>query len=285
MTIKEAIILICVLIVYASFLFVNLKNRKKEKEMQEVISIMNHESTMKCFQFETDIMRNLKISYEQSYWFLIIERVLLVCLLGVSIWFLKGLALLTFGSLAIIFLADDGYRKAIYKSGITNIGKVTNFINYFVPHINSGNSADQSLLGYIEYSKDEEIVDYYENKGNIDYEIPTHLKQIVEIYSIAKYNEEQGIADYTYILNELSQDMSQKQIYYNSFISRMGEIKPIMWSYYFGVPILIIVSYSQTADFWGGIGGYIVSIILLILFASFKFLIYKLQKNTVNSIF
>ena len=40
---------------------------------------------------------------------------------------------------------------------------ITNFINYFVPHINSGNSADQSLLGYIEYSGDEGLKDFYEN--------------------------------------------------------------------------------------------------------------------------
>ena len=58
-----------------------------------------------------------------------------------------------------------------------------------------------------------------------------------------------------------------------------------MWSYYIGVPILIFISFEQTASFWRGIGGYLVSIALLIFFGVFKFLIFKLQKNTINVIF
>ena len=107
----------------------------------------------------------------------------------------------------------------------------------------------------------------------------------MDIYDIAKYNEEKGINDYTYILNELSKDYAQKQVYYNSFMARIGEIKPIMLSYYFGVPILIAISFGQTYSFWMGFGGYIVATLVLGLFGLFKFLIYKLQKDTVKTIF
>ena len=154
-----------------------------------------------------------------------------------------------------------------------------------MPHISSGNSADQSLLGYIEYSRDVELAEFYEHRFDPEYKLETHLRQIVDIYDIAKYNEEKGINDYTYILNELSKDYAQKQVYYNSFMARIGEIKPIMLSYYFGVPILIAISFGQTYSFWMGFGGYIVATLVLGLFGLFKFLIYKLQKDTVKTIF
>jgi hypothetical protein len=185
----------------------------------------------------------------------------------------------------IILASEDAYKRVIYNSGITNINRIMNFINYFVPHINSGNSADQSLLGYVQYSRDEDLASFYEHRGEHDYKLQPHLRQIVDVYDIAKYNEEKGINDYAYILNELSKDYAQKQVYYNSFIARIGEIKPIMLSYYFGVPILIFVSFAQTRTFWMGFGGYVVAILTLILFGTFKFLIYKLQKDTVKTIF
>lgn len=275
--------ILILLIVYITFVLIYINGNEKRKELQ----VLMHEKSnkIKTFNFENKVLERLRIEPSKVKYFLYFERFLILAVLGVGLWFLRGIALAGFGALIVVFVADDSYKKVIYDSGITNIGKVTNFINYFVPHINSGNSADQSFLGYIEYSADEELAEYYENRDNPDFELAPHLKQIVDIYDIAKYNEEKGISDYTYILNELSQDMAQKQVYYNSFVSRIGEIRPIMWSYYVGVPILIFISFGQTYEFWLGIGGYIVSIVLLILFTAFKFLIYKLQKKTINVIF
>ena len=261
-----------------------LEHRRKSQEVEWLLSA-EEQKPMKTFSFEDRILKRFNTEPDKVKLVLYIERIIILITLIISVYFFKGLALTGFMAIVIIFFADDAYRKVIYESGITNINKVMNFINFFVPHINSGHSADQSLLGYIEYSLDAELSEYWENKDNQDYKIPTHLRQIIDIYDIAKYNEEKGISDYTYILNELSKDMAQKQVYYNSFISRIGEIQPIMWSYYIGVPILIGASLGQTYDFWMGIGGYVVAIILLILFAIFKLLIFKLQKKTINVIF
>lgn len=278
-------ILLVMLLVYiiATVIYINAsEDRRKVREMMDATA---SKETIKTFAFEDKILKKLRVEPSKVHLVLWVERILIVGLLIFGFVQLRGIMLCAAGAVVICFVADDSYKKVVYDSGIENIGRVTNFINYFVPHINSGNSADQSFLGYVDYSKDEDLLEYYENRNNPNYTIPAHLKQIVDIYDVAKYNEEMGISDYTYIMNELSQDMAQKQVYYNSFISRIGEIKPIMWSYYIGVPILIGVSFSQTYDFWMGGGGIIVAVVLLIMFGLFKFLIYKLQKKTIMVIF
>lgn len=284
MSLWIVLLILISLILYIFSVLMYIHGNEKRKELQ-ILMNTNQKHSIKIFNFEKKILEKLQIESDKSKYIIYIERLLLTFIVGFSFWFLRGIALAGFGALLVTFIADDSYKKVIYESGITNINRITNFINYFVPHISSGNSADQSFLSYIEYSGDIELSNYYENRDNPNFKIKPHLKQIIDIYDIAKYNEEKGISDYTYILNELSQDMSQKQVYYNNFISRIGEIKPIMWSYYIGVPILIFVSFGQTYEFWLGIGGYIVSFVLLILFSLFKFLIFKLQKKTINVIF
>lgn len=273
-----------VLILYISFVLIYIHGKDKRKEIQLLISI-NKKYKIKTLNFEDLILKKLSIDPNKVSYILYIERFIIISIIVFGIVILRGIALALFGAIAITLVFDDAFKKIIYESGVTNIGRITNFINYFVPHITSGNSAKQSFLGYIEYSSDKELSEYYENIENPDYKLPEHLKEIIDIYDIATYNEEKGISDYTYILNELSQDMAQKQVYYNSFVARQGEIGPIVWSYYIGVPLLVAISFSQTYEFWLGTGGYIISIILLILFTAFKFLIFKLQEKTIKTIF
>lgn len=272
------------LLVYTIVVVVYAKNSAQRKELESLMS-NTQKYEMKTFHYEDEILKKLQIKPNSVKFVIYVERFIVVSLLIVAFYYLRGLALAALGAIVIAITADQAYKKVLYESGITNIPRVMNFINYFVPHINSGNSADQSFLGYVEYSGDEDLASFYENRDNPDFKLPAHLKQIVDIYDIAKYNEEKGISNYTYILNELSEDMSQKQIYYNSFVSRISEIKPICWSYYIAVPLLICISFKQTLDFWMAGGGYLVSIVLLALFAGFKFLIYRLQKKTIETIF
>ena len=272
------------LILYIFFTLIYIHGNDKRKEIQILIST-DKKYRIKTLNFEDYILEKLQVDPNKIKYILYIERFILISMVTFGFVMLRGIALAAFGAVAITWAFNDSFKKIIYESGITNISRITNFINFFVPHISSGNSADQSFLGYIEYSSDGELLNYYENRENPEYKIPEHLKEIIDIYDIAKYNEEKGISDYTYILNELSQDMAQKQVYYNSFVAREGEIGPIVWSYYIGVPLLVVISFSQTYEFWLGVGGYVVSIVLLILFTSFKFLIFKLQKKTINTIF
>ena len=277
-------LLLLALAVYIIASIVYVVKRSKEKDAEMFMEI-HKDHKFKAFFYELVFLRKMGLKPEQVKLFLYIERFVVFGTVVYSFFTFRGIALFIIGAVLITLFFDDAYKKAIYESGISNVPKITNFINYFVPHINSGNSADQSFLGYVDYAKDEELREYYENRDNPDYKAPEHIKQIIDIYDIAKYNEEKGISDYVYILNELSKDMSQKQTYYNGFISRIGEIKPIMWSYYIGVPLLVFISFDRTYSFWMGIGGWICGIVLLILFALFKFLIFRLQKTTITTIF
>lgn len=266
------------------FLFYFIK-RQRNKKVEDLIGDFRYKDKVKSFYFEAQLLKRLNLTENKAKVFLAIERVALIGSLVLILTLYRGVSLFFIGCILIGLIFRDLTKKAVFDSGITNIPNIMNFINYFVPHINSGNSANQSFLGYIDYSNNNELREYYENIDNPEYKIPSHLKQIIDIYDIARYNEEKGISDYIYILDELTKDIGQKQTYYNSYISRIGEIKPICWSYYIGVPVLIIVSFSTTYSFWMGKYGWLCSLVLLILFLIFKFLIYKLEKDTINTIF
>lgn len=272
------------ILVYFAIIAVSLNRWEQQKRLNVIIQ-EGRKDARRVFFFERALLDRLHIEPEKVHTALMVERVLLFIAIFVLFMTIKGITILFVGAVFITLFFNDAYKVVIYESGIENVPRVVNFINFFIPHINSGNSADQSLLAYIQYSRDDELAEFYEHKGDIEYKLQPHLKQIVDIYDVAKYNEEKGISDYTYILNEIAQDYSQKQVYYNSFISRIGEIKPIVMSYYIAVPFLIILSMQQTYDFWMGIGGVIVAIVTLILFAIFKALIFRLQKQTVKDIF
>ena len=272
------------ILVYFAIIAVSLNRWEQQKRLNVIIQ-EGRKDARRVFFFERALLYRLHIEPEKVHTALMVERVLLFIAIFVLFMTIKGITILFVGAVFITLFFNDAYKVVIYESGIENVPRVVNFINFFIPHINSGNSADQSLLAYIQYSRDDELAEFYEHKGDLEYKLQPHLKQIVDIYDVAKYNEEKGISDYTYILNEIAQDYSQKQVYYNSFISRIGEIKPIVMSYYIAVPFLIILSMQQTYDFWMGIGGVIVAIVTLILFAIFKALIFRLQKQTVKDIF
>lgn len=286
----NTIILLLILLAFLIYAVIFLNKRFELSSIENLIKQVDEPTEsfrlgIKTFAFEDKFLKMLKIKPDSIKVFLFVERLVLFSAITIVFYFFKGFALLIIGGSITIALFNDMEKKIIYESGITNIPRVVNFINYFIPHITSGNSADQSLIHYIDYAVDEELNEFYQRKDDEEYILPIHLKQIVEIYNIAKYNEDKGNSNYIYILQELAEDIAQKQVYYNQFVAHIGEIGPTVWSYYLGVPALIITSFSQTQDFWAGIGGYLVSIALLVLFLIFKVLIYKLKKDTVNTIF
>jgi hypothetical protein len=285
MPLINLVILLALVLLYIAIVVVHLYKNKTQVDFSNLVDIKSDEKHVHTLFYEEMILKHFGVKAKNAIPILYTERALLVVAFVALFYMLRGLAIAIVGALLVGLLTRDAYEKVVYNSGVRNVGKVVNFINFFVPHINSGNSADQSFLGYLEYSKDEELQDYYENHEHDGYQIPVDIRQIVEIYNIAKYNEQKGISNYTYILNEISEDMSQKQVYYNSFQAKMGEINPIMWSYYFGVPILTSISVLQAPSFWQGVGGYAVSLVLLGMFSAFKFLVFKLQKDTIKKIF
>lgn len=280
----KILILLAAILFYLVAVVISVNSWSKQRKIMKLFEGAEKDE-MKLFFFEHQILNTIGLSPEKGKIFIYTIRTLLASLLIIALISLRGLAILIFGATIAVVVTEDAYKNVVYESGITNVNLIMNFINYFVPHITSGNSADQSFLSYAEHAQSEELIEFYENRDDPSYSVEPHLRQIVEIYQIAKYNEEKGISDYTYILNEMSKDFSQKQVYYNNFQGKIGEIKPIILSYYFGVPILIAISFKYTRTFWMGFWGFIMSIVILILFIVFRVLIFKLQKDTIRGIF
>ena len=280
----KILILLAAILFYLVAVVISVNTWNKQRKLVMLFEGAKKDD-IKLFFFERQILNAIGLSPEKGKVFIYTIRTLLISLFVIALISLRGLAILIFGALITVIFTEDAYKKVVYESGITNVNLIMNFINYFVPHITSGNSADQSFLSYAEHSQNEELIEFYENRDDPSYSVEPHLKQIVEIYQIAKYNEEKGISDYTYILNEMSKDFSQKQVYYNSFQGKIGEIKPIVLSYYFGVPILIAISFKYTKTFWMSFWGFVMSVVILALFVIFRVLIFKLQKDTIRGIF
>lgn len=284
LSIYQSAILLIVILIYLVIAIFTIIYYNKNKTLKKIVAHEKYEKT-KFFFFEKRIIDVLRIDQKYVNIFIYIERTILLLLIITMFYLFKGLGLAFLGMLITIYFFEDAYKKLLYNAGVSNIAKINNFINFFIPHINSGNSAEQSLLSYIEYSKDIDLADYYYNKDNPNFVLKPHVKQIINIYDIAKYNEEQGINDYTYILNEISKDYAQKQVYYNKFISSMGEVRPTVLSYYVGIPLLIIITFPYTYEFWNSFYGIVLSFVLLGLFITFKFLVYKIQKKVIETIF
>lgn len=242
-------------------------------------------SAIRTMAWEDAVLKKFNIKPSEALFFLYVERIILIVALVAVTVLLKGLGLAAVLAVLISLIFSDMNKKMIYNSGITNIPYIVSFINFFVPQINSGVSADQALARFIETNADEDLAEYYKNRDNADYKMPVHLKQVVDVYQLAIYNENLGMNDYTYILMEMSEDINQKSTYYNKFMGAIGEIKPTGYAFSFGVPILIAASYTQTADFWQGGFGWLAAFAIVALYATYKFLVYKLQEKTINKIF
>lgn len=273
------------LLLYIALLIFAIKKKRDTDNVTAIIHITDRDSKTFIFDFERRLIEKANITPEKANKFLWIERIAILVVVVFLLISIRGLALGLVGAIFMMILFDDLYKRALYRSGITNIPNVTNFINFFVPHLVSGNGAEQSMLEYITKTENEELAEYFDNINNPDYKLKPHLRQIIDIYDIAIYNEQLGHNDYTYIMNQISDDIAQKQTYYNGFIARIGEIKPICWSYYIGVPVLILVSYENTYTFWQSGWGWVIALVLLGFFSLFKYLIYKLQKKTIETIF
>lgn len=279
------------LIVVFTILFVVLVARLFTKKQRSSIIDEAFASTTsgivklpKMMNIERRIAEKFNLtSPHQIHVYLIAERIL-VAVAFVSVFVLlnwAGVALLLCGVSILVF--QDMGKQAIYESGVESIGEIMSFINYFVPSIIAGNSATQAMSKYVEESRNDHLREWYMN--NSESFVPDgNIKDIINIYHVAVYNESLGNNNFINILEEIQRDYTQKQRYYTNFITNMAKIKPIEWSYFAGIPALLILGYSQTTEFWGGFGGMICGLLLAGMFCMFQFFTFRLRKSTITKI-
>lgn len=286
------------LILLALFLvfFVRGVNKKKdEEEVKEVISILSNDNTKLNFAtlgFENYLIEKLAVPRSKTRIFVYAIRTIIVCAV-IALYFAIGVFALAIGASALILVFMNGKKnEAVERSGVTRIQDTVSFMDYFSPQIASGSSASQAFVSYIQKLDDDDpykdlLVEYFDKKRNEDYsyETPDKIKDIVSVYEIALYNEDMGSDNYLYIIEEAKADLFQKSKYYADYCSKVGEVlKPIETAYYVGVPAIIIMLLGTVGDFWFTIWGWIVAILLVVLFFTFKYLCNQLAINSMHEI-
>lgn len=187
---------------------------------------------------------------------------------------------------------DTQLKNQIEETGVNRIGDTVSFINAFTPQIASGKSAKQAFLTYIQTlpvdSKTRILLEEYAQAratNNAQYTVPAHISEITTIYENAIYNEEKGVNDYLYIIEEAKDDLFQKNMYYSEYKTRCKEVlRPIEISYYVGIPIIFIALFGTFSGFWFTFWGAVAALLVLLLFFLFKFTINRLNINTLHKI-
>ena len=297
MRVIMAIVAIVVLLAGIIAIVVAINKKHKESAIANALDsldVLGKEEKKERFllHFELKLMQKLNIDEEGSRLFLIIERAA-IAIAVIILTMATGVLGITLVVCFVIYtIMDSRLKMKIENSGITRINDTIAFMDYFVPSIASGKSASQAFTGYIE-KLDKETSTYtllYEywmakDNGDISYSTPEPIKDICSIYENALYNEQKGVSDYLYIIEEAKMDLFQRSSYYNDFNSRMKEvIVPTSGAYYIGVPVIIAVLYGSFGSFWHTIWGVGTAICLVILFTLFQWLLNKLSSDTVDEI-
>lgn len=278
------IVIIIAMIIYMLVLVAVIKRHRNRKR---AISHIVEDKFYIAF-FEKKILEKINIPkrHEKTAVYIIrfaIIFAVIYCVASLGYWLTTLIAC----ALLIITFANIQNKKTVEATGITYIEDVNIFLDSFIPAIASGKSNEQAMLQFVDAQGDENLFNWWMNKDNLSNQIVVEnkWKRIIEIYNMVKFNEERGISNSLPIVEEMQKDISTKQKYYNDYKAKMGEIKPIVLSYYFGVPFIIMTSWSNTKEFWFSTGGLICCFVLAVLFFIFEMLINKIKKSTIESMF
>lgn len=256
---------------------------KKQKQEEALKQITN--KTFVLYFWETKITDIIEID-AKYYRTIFIPLRILMCIGALYVSFKLGVTILFFVSAIIIALFMDNKTKIlIEEAGIKYIENINLFLDFYVPALASGQSNNQAMLKFIGQENDPHLTEWWINKDSKTFVVNNKWKRVIEIYEMMKFNEERGIDNSLPVIEEMQKDLSQKQVFYNEYSSKMGEITPILLSYYIFVPVLLVMSINQTQDFWFSFKGLIATIVLIILFLCSQFAVFKLREHTIKTLF
>ena len=258
---------------------------KEEKDAENIIVGANKQKAPIYFPWETYMLKRIDIKEKHIipiFW--TIRIVLAASFIGLFMKF--GYVVAFFASEAALIVFYTAKEKELFvSSGLEFVDDLNRFLDMYIPAIASGLSNDQAMLKFIGEKGDEDLSEWYVQKDDISVEIPKRWIKVIGVYNMVRFDELKGIDNSIPVIKEMQDDMAAKQRYFNDYRSKIGATKPIALSYYIGVPLFLMVSVYRMPQFWFGVGGLIVSILLIALFAGFQFLFYKLKKGTMNAIF
>lgn len=278
------------------FLVLLIKGSAKKLQSEEIKSVIQElteeQKNSKMLDFEKALVEKLNISSEKIRWFLLAERLLIISC-GILLYVIFGVMGIVFmAAIAIAIVMNGKVKNAINRSGITHISDTVAFMDYFVPQIAAGASAEDAFSKFIENLEVDSptrpsLIEYYTAKKaeDLSYETPKDIRDITSVFENAEYNERLGSDNYLYIIEQAKTDLFQKAIYYQDYQTKVGEvIRPMKLAYYGIIPLIFLMLWGSVGDFWFTPVGWITGLIILVIFFFFNFLCNKLTIKTLTTI-
>lgn len=288
-----SILLVIAIAVYVIVVIIGYNKQRILLKTSKVFETMTQkDKQMKLFFIEKNIIEKLNIKAERIKPFIYLERFVIISAIIIS-YFIVGFVGFGFvlGVVVNLYFADKT-RQLIDSEGLENIAPTLDFINFFCPTVVAGSSTEQALLKYIKKLDDDNIykqdlMEYYTalKEDNLAYHTPEKIKDIVEVYSNAAYNEELGIDNYLAVVDEEKDSLFKKQNYYNKYKNEFDSvINPIKISYTVFLPIIVFLTLNMVGDFWKTVLGLIVILVVVIIYVAFQRLLFNLNKSTIEKI-
>ena len=278
----ENVILVSVVILYTIIAILAINNNRKHKK---VIKKIQNKNNFYLFGFEKGLLEATGMQKSKAKKYIILIRIIALSLMVVIVIKFGFIALFLFCGVLILIYSNTQNKKLIESTGINYIIIVNEFLDSYIPAISSGLSNDQAMLKFVHSQNDENLFSWWVNRGDPNFELDTKWKRISEVYEMVKFNEERGINDSLPIIEQMQKDLNSKQEFYDDYESKIGEIKPIMLSYYIGLPIILAISWKQAASFWNSIGGLVCAFALSVLFFAYEMFLSKIRKSTIETMF
>lgn len=278
----ENVILVSVVILYTIIAILAINNNRKHKK---VIKKIQNKNNFYLFGFEKSLLEATGMQKSKAKKYIILIRIIALSLMVVIVIKFGFIALFLFCGVLILIYSNTQNKKLIESTGINYIIIVNEFLDSYIPAISSGLSNDQAMLKFVHSQNDENLFSWWVNRGDPNFELDIKWKRISEVYEMVKFNEERGINDSLPIIEQMQKDLNSKQEFYDDYESKIGEIKPIMLSYYIGLPIILAISWKQAASFWNSIGGLVCAFALSVLFFAYEMFLSKIRKSTIETMF
>lgn len=280
MNIINMVLILVVAIYFIGAVFYFVRRSKEQKAFEQL-----QKSSVRLFFWERKFLQSFSVNQRYVKPGIYVSRVILFVVFGMITLKIGSIAVFISLSALVLVFANRKTEGLIEEAGINTIPELNSFLDSYIPGLASGLSNDQAMLKYINHKDDELLYDWWVNRDNPTHVINNQFKRIVEVYKMIKFNEDRGIEDSLPIIEQMQKDLNVKQEHYNDYKARMGEIQPILMSYYIFVPVLLFISLGQTRDYWFSIWGYVSAAALIVLFIGSQFMVFKIREGTIKIMF
>lgn len=276
--------LVFIYLVIAVVSIMKMKRRKDEEDfIKAEVEVLTYKSDIKekisMLSFEKYIYSKLKIEDKKGMiWLFRIGAIAVLTFLGFT---LHLLAIFFAFEIIMILWVQIKDQEIEDEIGVSRTERINKFLDFYIPSVSAGTSVRQTMQNYIASFGDKDIIEWFYST-EADKLIPREWEEVINIYENGIASEDAGLPDKAPIYQE---EMDRLMQYFNNYKQKLGEIKPICWCYYIGIPVICIMSYNNLPEVWSTFLGFVLVAILCILFAAFSLFAQKAKKDCTEKIF